>query len=126
VCLDSYHIVANRTDLGLLQDIDRRKSSWFSCRISCGRAALAGGPHRHRAALPGLPGEGVHNEQVSELVRQVDDMGYRAITARGLNDDYRQLPLPMVCERAQALGKWVSDLVRDAACRWRRTSTSRG
>jgi sugar phosphate isomerase/epimerase len=103
VCLDSYHILANRTDLGLLQDIDTA---------------------RHFRVFPG---EGVHNQQVAELVRQVDNMGYRGdYSFEVFNDDYRQLPLPMVCERAKRSVKWVSDLVSRRSLPLRRTSTSRG
>ena len=128
VCLDSYHILANRTDLGLLQDVDPRKVflvqlsdfMWQELRSPEDRIDTA----RHFRVFPG---EGVHNEQVAELVRQVDDMGYRGdYSFEVFNDDYRQLPLPMVCERAKRSVKWVSDLVSRRSLPLRRASATRG
>jgi len=113
LCLDSYHILANRTDLESLQEIDPQRVflvqlsdfMWQEVRSPEDRIDTA----RHYRVFPG---EGVHNEQVAELVRQVDGMGYRGdYSFEVFNDDYRQLPLPMVCERARRSVKWVSDLV---------------
>src|SRR5436309_3025951 len=122
VCLDSYHILANRTDLGLLPDIDPQRVflvqlsdfMWQELRSPEDRIDTA----RHFRVFPG---EGVHNEQLAELVRQVDGMGYRGdYSFEVFNDDYRQLPLPMVCERAKRSVKWVSEFVSrvlaDRAC----------
>ena len=113
LCLDSYHILANRTDLETLQEIDPQKVflvqlsdfMWQEVRSPEDRIDTA----RHYRVFPG---EGVHNDKVAELVRQVDAMGYRGdYSFEVFNDDYRQLPLPMVCERARRAVKWVSDLV---------------
>ena len=74
-----------------------------------------------------FPGEGVHNEALAELVRKIDDLGYRGdYSFEVFNDDYRQLPLPMVCERAKRSVKWVSDLVSRRSLPLRPTSTVRG
>ena len=41
-----------------------------------------------------FPGEGVHSEQLAELVRRVDETGYRGdYSFEVFNDDYRTLPL---------------------------------
>jgi sugar phosphate isomerase/epimerase len=128
VCLDSYHIVANRTELGLLQEIDPQKVflvqlsdfMWQELRSPQDRIDTA----RHFRVFPG---EGVHDEQVAELVRQVDALGYRGdYSFEVFNDDYRQLPLPMVCERAKRSVKWVSDLVSRRSLPLRRATTLRG
>jgi sugar phosphate isomerase/epimerase len=128
VCLDSYHILANRTNLDRLQDIDPQKVflvqlsdfMWQELRSPEDRIDTA----RHFRVFPG---EGVHNDDVAELVRQIDDMGYRGdYSFEVFNDDYRQLPLPMVCERAKRSVKWVSDLVSRRSLPLRRTSTLRG
>ena len=59
-----------------------------------------------------FPGEGVHSEQLAELVRRVDETGYRAdYSFEVFNDDYRTLPLPMVAERARRSVKWLTDQV---------------
>jgi sugar phosphate isomerase/epimerase len=48
-----------------------------------------------------FPGEGVHSAQVAELVRRLDAMGYRGdYSFEVFNDDYVQLPLAVVAERA--------------------------
>jgi sugar phosphate isomerase/epimerase len=113
ICLDSYHILANRTDLELLQELDPAKVflvqlsdfMWHELRSPQDRIETA----RHFRVFPG---EGVHNEELAELVRQVDAMGYRGdYSYEVFNDDYRQLPLSMVCERARRSVRWVSELV---------------
>ncbi len=59
-----------------------------------------------------FPGEGVHSAQVAEMVRTLDEMGYRGdYSFEVFNDDYRALPLPMVAERARLSVKWISGLV---------------
>jgi len=56
-----------------------------------------------------FPGEGVHSEKVIELVRALDEMGYRGdYSFEVFNDDYRQLPLPVVAERARRSVKWIT------------------
>jgi sugar phosphate isomerase/epimerase len=128
VCLDSYHILANRTPLDSLQEMDPRKVflvqlsdfMWQELRSPEDRIDTA----RHFRVFPG---EGVHNDQLAELVRQIDAMGYRGdYSFEVFNDDYRQLPLPTVCERAKRSVKWVSDLVSRRSLPLRRAGTVRG
>ena len=128
LCLDSYHILANRTELERLQEIDPRKVflvqlsdfMWQEVRSPQDRIETA----RHFRVFPG---EGVHNDQLAALVRQIDGMGYRGdYSYEVFNDDYRQLPLPMVCERARRSVKWVNDLVSRRSLPLRGASTVRG
>jgi sugar phosphate isomerase/epimerase len=125
VCLDSYHVLANRTDLERLQEVEPQKVFlvqlsdflWQELRSPQDRIDTA----RHFRVFPG---EGVHNDKLAELVRQVDDMGYRGdYSFEVFNDDYRQLPLPMVCERAKRAVKWVSDHVSRRSLPLRRAGT---
>ena len=127
VCLDSYHILANRTDLERLADIEAQKLflvqlsdfMWQELRSPQDRIETA----RHFRVFPG---EGVHDEQLAAFVRAIDDMGYRGdYSFEVFNDDYRQLPLPMVCERAKRSVKWVADLVARRSLPLRRTCTAR-
>ena len=113
LCLDSYHIFATRTDLAPLQDVDPRKVflvqlsdfMWQEVRSPEERIDTA----RHSRVFPG---EGVHSEQVAGLVRSLDEMGYRGdYSFEVFNDDYRQLPLPVVAKRARRSVKWVTDQV---------------
>jgi sugar phosphate isomerase/epimerase len=113
LALDSFHIFANRTDLGALQEIDPGKVFlvqlsdflWQQLRSPEDRIDTA----RHFRVFPG---EGVHSAQVAEFVRALDEMGYRGdYSFEVFNDDYRQLPLPMVAERARQSVKWIIGLV---------------
>jgi sugar phosphate isomerase/epimerase len=113
LALDSFHILANRTDLELLQEVDPRKVFlvqlsdflWQEVRSAEERIETA----RHSRVFPG---EGVHSDKVAALVRELDEMGYRGdYSFEVFNDDYRQLPLPMVAERARRSVKWITGLV---------------
>jgi sugar phosphate isomerase/epimerase len=113
LALDSFHMIANRTDLELLRELDPLKVFlvqlsdflWQEVRSPEERIETA----RHSRVFPG---EGVHSEKVAEIVRQLDDMGYRGdYSFEVFNDDYRQLPLPMVAERARRSVKWITGLV---------------
>ena len=113
ICLDSYHILANRSDPGALREIDPDKVflvqlsdfMWQEVRSAEDRIDTA----RHFRVFPG---EGVHGEQVIALVRALDAMDYRGdYSFEVFNDDYRQLPLSMVAGRAWRSVKWVTGLV---------------
>jgi predicted xylose isomerase-like sugar epimerase len=46
------------------------------------------------------------------MIRILDEMGYRGdYSFEVFNDDYRQLPLAMVAERARRSVAWISSLV---------------
>ena len=49
-----------------------------------------------------FPGEGVHTAQLVELVKRIDALGYTGdYSFEVFNDDYVQMPLPMVSQRAR-------------------------
>src|SRR5437762_11876853 len=107
LALDSFHIFANKTHLAALQEIDPAKVflvqlsdfMWEEIRSPDDRIETA----RHYRVFPG---EGVHSTRVAEMVRTLDEMGYRGdYSLEVFNDDYRALPLPMVAERARLSGK---------------------
>ena len=113
IVLDSFHILASGTSFETLQEIDPRKVFlvqlsdflWQEARSPEDRIDTA----RHYRVFPG---EGVHSAELAELVRQVDAMGYRGdYSFEVFNDDYRQLPLPIVAERARRSVKWITGLV---------------
>lgn len=57
-----------------------------------------------------FPGEGVHSEALAELVTRLDAIGYRGdYSFEVFNDDYGQLPLATVCERARRSAIWLSE-----------------
>jgi sugar phosphate isomerase/epimerase len=113
VTLDAFHILAQKTDLGVLDGIDPSKVFlvqlsdflWQETRTPDERIETA----RHYRVFPG---EGVHSDQVSDMVRRLDAMGYRGdYSFEVFSDDYRQLPLPMVADRARQSVKWIAGVV---------------
>jgi sugar phosphate isomerase/epimerase len=128
LALDSFHIFATSTGLAALRDIDARKVylvqlsdfMWQETRSPEDRIDTA----RHFRVFPG---EGVHSEQVAEFVRALDDMGYRGdYSFEVFNDDYKQLPLPMVAERARRSVKWLTGLVSRRSLPVRRPGAATG
>ena len=57
-----------------------------------------------------FPGEGVHSEGLAQLVVALDRLGYRGdYSFEVFNDDYQQLPLPLVAERARRAAVWLAE-----------------
>jgi sugar phosphate isomerase/epimerase len=108
--LDSFHILANRTSFDALRDIDPRKVflvqlsdfMWHELRSPEDRIDTA----RHYRVFPS---EGVHSEQLADFVQTLDQMGYRGdYSFEVFNDDFKQLPLPVVAERARRSATWIA------------------
>lgn len=113
LAIDSYHILAHKSGLEPLEEVEARKIFlvqlsdflWQDVPSPQDRIETA----RHARVFPG---EGVHSENVIELVRALDDMGYRGdYSFEVFNDDYKQLPLPVVAERARRSVKWITGRV---------------
>jgi sugar phosphate isomerase/epimerase len=111
--LDSYHALATKTALDDLDRVDPDKIflvqladfMWQETRTVEERISTA-------RTFRVFPGEGVHSDQVAALVRRLDAMGYRGdYSFEVFNDDYQQLPLPMVCARARASANWLGEQV---------------
>ena len=108
---DSFHSLASKS---ALDDLDRLDTSrvflvqladfmWNQIRSVEERIETA----RHFRVFPG---EGVHSEQVAELVRRLHRMGYRGdYSFEVFNDDYQQMPLPRVAERAHRSAVWLAE-----------------
>lgn len=111
--LDSYHILASKTSFDALEEINPDKIflvqlsdfMWHEVRSSEERINTA----RHYRVFPG---EGVHNDLIAEFVRRLDDLGYRGdYSFEVFNDDFKQLPPPLVAQRARRSAKWITDQV---------------
>jgi sugar phosphate isomerase/epimerase len=111
--LDSYHALATKTALDDLERVDPAKIflvqladfMWQDIRTVEERITTA-------RTFRVFPGEGVHSAQVAELVRRLDAMGWRGdYSFEVFNDDYQQLPLELVCERARASADWLGEQV---------------
>lgn len=128
LALDSFHIFASGTGLGALQEIDPAKVflvqlsdfMWPDTPSPADRVDTA----RHFRVFPG---EGVHSEQVAGFVRELDEMGYRGdYSFEVFNDDYKQLPLHVVAERARQSVKWLTGFVSRRSLPARRPGVSSG
>jgi sugar phosphate isomerase/epimerase len=124
LALDSFHILAHDTDVGVLDEIDAAKIflvqlsdfMWEETRTRDERIETA----RHYRVFPG---EGVHSEALSSMVRRLDAMGYRGdYSFEVFNDDYHQLPLAMVAERARRSVTWIAGVVSRRSLPARRTA----
>lgn len=115
--LDSFHMLAAKTPLDALADIEPDKVFlvqlsdflWQETRTFEERMATA---RTYRV----FPGEGVHTAQIVEMVQALDAMGYAGdYSFEVFNDDYQQMPLSMVCERARRSALWLAeDVLRSA------------
>jgi sugar phosphate isomerase/epimerase len=109
--IDSFHAFATKT---ALEDIDMLDPDriflvqladfmWNEVRSNEERIDTA----RHFRVFPG---EGVHSEQLAELVMRLDRLGYRGdYSFEVFNDDYQQMPLPVVAERARRSAVWLGE-----------------
>jgi sugar phosphate isomerase/epimerase len=126
LAIDSYHILAHKTPLDTMAEIDPRKIflvqlsdfMWQEVRTTEDRIETA----RHFRVFPG---EGVHSEQVVDLVRSLDAMGYRGdYSFEVFNDDYRQLAPALVAGRAYRSVKWIAAQVPRRSLPARRPSAA--
>ena len=109
--LDSFHIFAAKTSLEEIDYLDPSKiflvqladfmwqeTKTFEERMSTARTFRV------------FPGEGVHSEQLAELVQRLDRLGYAGdYSFEVFNDDYQQMPLPMVAERGRRSALWLAE-----------------
>ncbi len=111
VCIDSYHILAAKTPLDGILDLDPTKIflvqlsdfMWRETPTFEERMATA---RTYRV----FPREGVHTEELIALVQKLDRLGYAGdYSFEVFNDDFVQMPLPMVAERARKSALWLAD-----------------
>ncbi len=109
--LDSFHLFATQTPLDDLELLDPEKIflvqladfMWQEIRSVEERITTA----RHFRVFPV---EGVHSEALAELVRRLHALGYRGdYSFEVFNDDYQQIPLPVVAERARRAALWLGE-----------------
>jgi 4-hydroxyphenylpyruvate dioxygenase len=109
--LDSFHMLAAESPLDALEEIDANRIflvqlsdfMWNEARSFDERRETA----RHFRVFPG---EGVHSARVAELVLQLERIGYRGdYSFEVFNDDYQQLPLPVVAARARRSAMWLAE-----------------
>ena len=111
--VDSFHILAAQTPLDALDEVDPDKIflvqladfMWQETRTFEERLTTA----RHFRVFPG---EGVHSDQLAELVLRLDALGYRGdYSFEVFNDDYQQIPMAAVAGRARRSALWLGEEV---------------
>jgi sugar phosphate isomerase/epimerase len=109
--IDSFHAFATKSSLEDLEMLDPDKIflvqladfMWQEVKSVEERIDTA----RHFRVFPG---EGVHSEALAELVLRLDALGYRGdYSFEVFNDDYQQMPLPTVAQRARRSALWLSE-----------------
>ena len=115
--LDSFHAFASPTqvdDLDLLDPaniflVQLADFMWQEIRSVEERIATA----RHFRVFPG---EGVHSAEVAQWVTRLHALGYRGdYSFEVFNDDYQQMPLETVAQRARKSAQWLGEEVLQRA-----------
>lgn len=108
---DSFHMFATNTSLDDLDMLDPAKVflvqladfMWTEIKSVEERIATA----RHFRVFPG---EGVHSQALAALVTRLHGLGYRGdYSFEVFNDDYQQMPLPTVAQRAWTSALWLGE-----------------
>ncbi len=125
VGVDAFHMLATQTSTEMLDEVDPERIflvqlsdfMWRETRTTEERISTA-------RTFRVFPGEGVHSDAVVDLVQRLDRAGYRGdYSFEVFNDDYTQLPPPVVVARAARSAAWlgrvalttsIPDLVRTA------------
>lgn len=115
--IDSFHILAAKTPLEAMDELDPKRIflvqlsdfMWQETRTFEERIATA-------RTFRVFPGEGVHTQQLVQMVLKLDALGYAGdYSFEVFNDDYVQMPLPMVAKRARDAALWLGeDVLRRA------------
>jgi sugar phosphate isomerase/epimerase len=109
--IDSFHILAAKTSLDAIEELDPAKIflvqlsdfMWQETRTFEERMATA-------RTFRVFPGEGVHTQELVQLVLKLDALGYRGdYSFEVFNEDYVQMPLPMVAQRARQSALWLGE-----------------
>ncbi len=109
--IDSFHIFAAKTSLDAIEELDPQRiflvqlsdfmwneTPTFEDRMTTARTFRV------------FPGEGVHSEALADLVQRLHAIGYRGdYSFEVFNDDYQQIPLPVVAERARRSALWLAE-----------------
>jgi sugar phosphate isomerase/epimerase len=109
--IDSFHVLAAKTPLQALDDLDAGRIflvqlsdfMWQETRTFEERMATA-------RTFRVFPGEGVHSAELVQMVLKLDALGYAGdYSFEVFNDDYVQMPLPMVAQRARRSALWLGE-----------------
>ena len=108
---DSFHMFATKTPLDELEMLDPDKIflvqladfMWNEIKTVEERISTA-------RTFRVFPGEGVHSDALAALVRKLHELGYRGdYSFEVFNDDYQQMPLATVAQRAKNAALWLGE-----------------
>jgi len=113
VAIDSFHMLARETPLAVLDELNPEKL--FFVQLSDFMWSAPATPEERRETARHarvFPGEGAHSDTLSDMIRAIDALGYEGdISFEVFNDDYVQMPLPVVAQRARRSVQWIVDHV---------------
>ena len=113
LAVDSFHMLAKDSPLEQLDAVE--PSKLFFVQLSDFMWSAPATPDGRRETARHLrvfPGEGAHSAKLGDLIRSLDRMGYDGdYSFEVFNDDYLQMPLNRVTERAQRSVAWITDHV---------------
>ncbi len=118
LCLDSFHMWVAGSDLDALNLISADKIAFVQLSDYIGNPIEHFMSRRDTARSARVfPGEGAHSLATAELVRTLERMGYQGdYSFEVFNEDYQQLPLALVCQRAAQSVAWLRQ-----TCGWQGT-----
>ncbi len=108
---DSFHMFATKTPLDDLEILDPSKIflvqladfMWNEIKTVEERISTA-------RTFRVFPGEGVHSDALAQLVLKLHQLGYRGdYSFEVFNDDYQQMPLATVAQRARRAALWLGE-----------------
>ncbi|MEY2622583.1 MAG: Inosose isomerase [Pseudomonadota bacterium] len=111
--LDSFHLLAAGTSMEIIDELDPERIflvqlSDFMWQETPSFEERMNTARTYRV----FPGEGVHTEQVADMVLRLDRLGYADdYSFEVFNDDYQQLPLDVVAQRARRSAWWLGQEV---------------
>jgi sugar phosphate isomerase/epimerase len=111
LAIDSYHIFAAKTPLDEIDYIDPLKIFLVQLADFMWQETTTFEERKTTArTFRVFPGEGVHSEALADLVLKLDRLGYDGdYSFEVFNEDYVNLPLPVVAERARKSAVWLSE-----------------
>jgi 4-hydroxyphenylpyruvate dioxygenase len=111
LCIDSYHILAAKTPLDEIDFIDPKKIFLVQLADFMWEETKSFEERRDTArTFRVFPGEGVHNAGLIEIVQRLDAIGYSGdYSFEVFNDDYLNLPLETVAQRAARSAQWLAE-----------------
>ena len=113
VAVDSSHMLARETPLAALDEV--KPDKLFFVQLSDFMWGAPATPEERRETARHarvFPGDGAHSELLGDLIGAVDELRYEGdYSFEAFNDDYAQMPLAHVAQRAHRSVQWITDHV---------------